>query len=118
VPLIAAAPVPRRVREEWLERLLDAIQEDDPPYIESLGEHWGAHELGRHQLDGVAMRLELACPVVRTRASFHADHAGRIGRNQCVQPASRNLGLAQLHCTRLVDAAQQKRSWRDQRRKQ
>jgi hypothetical protein len=42
VPLIAAAPVPRRVREKWLERLLDAIQEDDPPYIESLGEHWGA----------------------------------------------------------------------------
>ena len=41
-PLIAAAPVPRRVREKWLERLFDAVQEDDPPYIESLGEHWGA----------------------------------------------------------------------------
>jgi hypothetical protein len=41
-PLIAAAPVQRRVREKWLERLLDAIQEDDPPYIESLGEHLGA----------------------------------------------------------------------------
>ena len=39
VPLITAAPVPRRVREKWLERLLDAIQDDDPPYIESLGEH-------------------------------------------------------------------------------
>lgn len=42
VPLIAAALVPRRVREKWLERLFDAIQEDDPPYIESLGAHWGA----------------------------------------------------------------------------
>ena len=42
VPLIAAAPVPRRVREKWLERLFNAIQEDDPPYIESLSEHWGA----------------------------------------------------------------------------
>ena len=41
-PLIAAAPVPRRLREKWLERLLEAIQEDDPPCIESLGEHWGA----------------------------------------------------------------------------
>jgi hypothetical protein len=41
-PLIAAAPVTRRVREKWLERLFDAIQEDDPPYIESLAEHWGA----------------------------------------------------------------------------
>jgi hypothetical protein len=37
-----AAPVPRRVREKWLERLFNAVQEDDPPYIESLGEHWGA----------------------------------------------------------------------------
>ena len=42
LPLIAAAPVPRRVREKWLDRLFEAIQEDDPPYIESLGEHWGA----------------------------------------------------------------------------
>jgi tetratricopeptide (TPR) repeat protein len=29
------------VREKWLDRLFDAIQEDDPPYIESLGDHWG-----------------------------------------------------------------------------
>jgi len=42
VPLIASAPVPRHVREKWLERLLQAIQEHDPPYIESLGEHWVA----------------------------------------------------------------------------
>jgi hypothetical protein len=42
VPLIAEAPVTRRLREKWLERLFDAIQDDDPPYIESLGEHWGA----------------------------------------------------------------------------
>jgi hypothetical protein len=42
VPIIAAAPVLRSVREKWLDRLLDAIQEDDPPYIETLGEHWGA----------------------------------------------------------------------------
>ena len=42
VPLIVAAPVPRRVREKWLERLLETIQEDDPPYIEALGEHCGA----------------------------------------------------------------------------
>ena len=42
VPLIAAAPVPRRVREKWPEPPLKAIQDDDPPYIETLGEHWGA----------------------------------------------------------------------------
>lgn len=42
VPVIAAAPVPERMRQKWLERLFDAYQDDDPPYIESLGEHWGA----------------------------------------------------------------------------
>lgn len=41
VPLISAAPVSRRIREKWLRRLFDAIQGDDPPYIESLGDHWG-----------------------------------------------------------------------------
>lgn len=41
VPLIASAPVPRHVREKWLERLFQAIHDDDPPYIESLGEYWG-----------------------------------------------------------------------------
>ena len=42
VPLIAAAPVSVQVRQKWLDRLFKAIEDDDPPYIESLGEHWGA----------------------------------------------------------------------------
>ena len=29
------------MRRKWLDRLFEAIQEDDPPYIESLGDHWG-----------------------------------------------------------------------------
>ncbi len=41
VPIIAAAPVPVATRTKWLERLFEAIQEDDPPYIESLGDLWG-----------------------------------------------------------------------------
>ncbi|MEZ5663171.1 MAG: hypothetical protein R3E94_06520 [Burkholderiaceae bacterium] len=40
-PLIGHAPVSTAVRQKWLDRLFDAIQEDDPPYIESLGDHWG-----------------------------------------------------------------------------
>ena len=40
-PLISHAPVSTKVRQQWLDRLFDAIQEDDPPYIESLGDHWG-----------------------------------------------------------------------------
>lgn len=40
-PLISQAPVSTPVRRQWLDRLFEAIQEDDPPYIESLGDHWG-----------------------------------------------------------------------------
>ena len=41
VPLIARAKVDRTVRQRWLERLWDAIQDDGMPYIERLGDHWG-----------------------------------------------------------------------------
>ena len=41
VPFIAGAQVADAVRVKWLERLFTAIQDDDPPYIESLGDHWG-----------------------------------------------------------------------------
>ena len=40
-PLISHATVSTKVRQKWLHRRVDAIQEDDPPYIESLGDHWG-----------------------------------------------------------------------------
>jgi hypothetical protein len=41
VPIIAKAEGSRAVREKWLNRLWDALQEDDMPYIEYLGEFWG-----------------------------------------------------------------------------
>ncbi|MDE2296675.1 MAG: hypothetical protein KGL99_11210 [Burkholderiales bacterium] len=41
VPIIGSAPVDAAVRKKWLDRLFDAIQDDDPPYIEHLGDHWG-----------------------------------------------------------------------------
>ena len=41
VPLISSAPVDTATRSKWLDRLFQAIQEDDPPCIEELGEHWG-----------------------------------------------------------------------------
>ncbi len=41
VPIIARADVDAVVRTAWLERLFDALQTDEIPYIESLGEFWG-----------------------------------------------------------------------------
>lgn len=42
VPVIAHAPVEAATREAWLERLFTAYQDDGIPYIEYLGDHWGA----------------------------------------------------------------------------
>jgi hypothetical protein len=39
--VIASANAPPPVRERWLERLFGALQEDQTPYIESLGAQWG-----------------------------------------------------------------------------
>ena len=41
VPIIAKADAARPVREKWLDRLYEALQEDDMPYLEYLGEFWG-----------------------------------------------------------------------------
>lgn len=41
VPIIAAAPADAARRARWLERLWDAHEADDIPYIESLGDYWG-----------------------------------------------------------------------------
>jgi hypothetical protein len=41
VPFIVKAEVSHAVRQKWLEHLWDAIQDDDMPYLEYLGEFWG-----------------------------------------------------------------------------
>ena len=42
VPLIAAAAADPEARDGWLERLWQAQQADEVPYLEQLGDHWGA----------------------------------------------------------------------------
>ena len=41
VPVIAGVDAPAVMRERWLERLFDALQNGQMPYIERLGERWG-----------------------------------------------------------------------------
>lgn len=41
VPLISNSRADAGTREGWLERLWTAYQDDDIPYIERLGDHWG-----------------------------------------------------------------------------
>jgi hypothetical protein len=41
VPIIVEADVEPKQRQRWLERLWQALQDDEMPYIELLGDHWG-----------------------------------------------------------------------------
>jgi hypothetical protein len=41
VQIIASPDVNRSVRQRWLERLWEAVEDDGMPYIEVLGEYWG-----------------------------------------------------------------------------
>ena len=50
VPIIARAPSDPETRESWLERLWEAHEADQIPYIEKLADFWGelcASERGR-----------------------------------------------------------------------
>ena len=57
VLVIANAPADRQTREAWLERLWEAYQDDGMPYIESLGDHWGALCAGKEIASMWADRL-------------------------------------------------------------
>jgi hypothetical protein len=39
--VLAQAPADEATREGWLEQLFEAIQNDDPPYLESMDDRWG-----------------------------------------------------------------------------
>ena len=41
VPIIVKADVEPKLRQRWLERLWKALQDDEMPYIEPLGDYWG-----------------------------------------------------------------------------
>lgn len=41
VPVIVKADVEPKQRQRWLDRLWQALQDDEIPYIELLGDHWG-----------------------------------------------------------------------------
>jgi len=74
VPIIAEAPATVTTRAKWLERLFAAIQEDDPPYIESLGDPWGelcaTPELASRWADELVPHVRRALAGDR-RAGFH-----------------------------------------------
>ena len=55
--IIAAAPVDDATRDCWLDRLWEAHQSDEIPYIERLGEYWGELCASRERASAWADRL-------------------------------------------------------------
>jgi hypothetical protein len=41
VPIIAMAPASEKLRKKWLDRLWEAIEQDQMPYLEMLADYWG-----------------------------------------------------------------------------
>lgn len=62
-PMIAKADASRPVRQRWLDRLWQALQDDDMPYLESLGDHWGelcaGPDLAAHWADELTSTVRL-----------------------------------------------------------
>lgn len=74
VPIIASAPVDAKIREAWLERLWNAYQDDEIPYIEELGNHWGklctSKEVASAWADRLIDRVKLSWPAAPNLHGF------------------------------------------------
>jgi len=80
VPIIAGAPADARTRDAWLERLWDAHEADQIPYIERLGDHWGelcaSKDLASRWADRLVGITRMALsPDPNLRGHFHGTSA-------------------------------------------
>ena len=81
VSIIAAAPAEPATRNRWLERLWQAYQDDEIPYLESLGDCWGAlcasKEVASHWADELLPTCRLAwSPDPKLRGYFKGTACG------------------------------------------
>jgi hypothetical protein len=95
VPVIAAAPVARTVREKWLDRLYEAHEADEIPYIECLTDYWGelcvTKELASTWADRLLDITRLALsPDKSLRGHFH-------GTTACLSALLRAERYAEIH---------------------
>ena len=74
VPLIASAPADVRTRGAWLERLYEALANDEIPYIEGLGDRWGELCVTKEVASAWADRLLELTRYVLTPGEGHRAH--------------------------------------------
>lgn len=64
VPIVSEAPVERKLRQAWLERLWQAHADDQVPYIEQLGDFWGElcvfEDIAAHWVEDTIGILEMS----------------------------------------------------------
>lgn len=74
VPIIVKADVEPKLRQRWLERLWQALQDDEVPYIELLGDYWGelcvTPELASHWADEFLPALTHSWALPRGQGSY------------------------------------------------
>lgn len=80
VAIIARAPADAETREGWLERLWEAHENDEIPYIERLGDFWGdlcaSREIASAWADRLVRIVEMAwSPDPELRGFFHGTTA-------------------------------------------
>lgn len=93
VPILAKANVSRAVREKWLERLFEALQEDAMPFLEYLEEFWG--ELCATP-ETAAKWAEYLSPTLTTMWD-HCARTGEYGYSRSTTPCLSALYAAGRH---------------------
>lgn len=97
VPIIVKADVEPKLRQRWLERLWQALQDDEMPYIEVLGDYWGelcvTPELASHWADEFLPVVE---SVWSTKASGHGFFKGTSACLASMYAAGRHQELLAL----------------------
>ena len=100
VPVIANATVTPAVRQRWMRKLWQALEEDEMPYIESLGDYWGDLCAGPELASLWADEL---LPTVRSvwsqQASGHGYFKGTTACLSALLAAGRNEELLALIAT-------------------
>ncbi|HEY0711962.1 MAG TPA: hypothetical protein VGF45_04770 [Polyangia bacterium] len=97
VPVIAEASADALTRNAWLDRIWSAQQDDDIPYLESLGDHWGALCASKDTASAWADRL-----VGTLRMAWSPDPTLRgffKGTANCLSPSSQRSGTTTCSCS-------------------
>ena len=109
VPIVAGAPADPATREAWLERLWEALEADQIPYIERLGDHWGELCASKQVASAWADRL-----IEATRLALGPDRSVRghfPGTSACLSALHQAERYAEIVDILQVDAIWPYKRW-------